>query len=660
MRVDLQEFRAAYLAEVDEHLASISERLLEVDRATRAGEASPRALRELMRLLHTVKGLSAMVGIEPIVTIAHKMETALRDADRSGGKTSAHALEALFAGAHAIQVRVAAIGKNQEVEAAPEKLLGALEELEAPPPSASPRALPIDSEISGRLSESEKRQLSDGAQRMGTAYRVDFVPSPARAAAGLTITTVRGKLAPLGEIVKVIPIATTPEATPTGLLFAILMVSDLGPSALADAIGVDAGSIRVIATANALVPDEPAVESADSTGDLQRPGVLRVEVSRIEDTLEKLSALIVTRWRLARAVDALTATGVDTRELRAVMFDNGRQIRDLRAAILRVRMVAIAAVLDRLPLVVRGLGRSTGKQVKLVVEGGSAELDKTVAERIFPPLLHLVRNAVDHGIETPEERQRLGKPPQGTIAITAVSRSNRQLEIRVSDDGRGIDRARVAAKVGHDVDDDALLDVLCRAGMSTREEVSTTSGRGIGMDVVRKVIVDSLAGELALETAAGVGTTFVLRVPLTIAIVDAFTLKCGDERFVVPVPAVDEIVEIERDKLVRGPSASSRFFARRGQVVPLVDLAHALGLGARKVTEGTTKALVVRRGGDDPVAFSIDRVLGQQETVVRPLVDPLVTVPGVSGSTDLGDGKATLVLDLHGLCARLGIGERAA
>jgi two-component system chemotaxis sensor kinase CheA len=183
------------------------------------------------------------------------------------------------------------------------------------------------------------------------------------------------------------------------------------------------------------------------------------------------------------------------------------------------------------------------------------------------------------------------------------------------------------------------------------------------MDIVRKIVVDGLGGELMLETTPGMGTTFVLRVPLTIAIVDAFMLRCGGQRFVVPVPVVEEIIDLDPARMVRGPRVGgreTRFFARRDETVPVVDLAQALGLvhpHAAHVESSVveaTQALVVRRGHDEPVAFAIERVLGQQETVVRPLVDPLVVVTGVSGSTDLGDGRATLVLDLIGLTGKLG------
>lgn len=680
MQVDLREFRAAYLAEVDEHLAAIDAGLLAVEAGNRAGKASPRELRELMRLLHTVKGLSAMVGVEPVVVIAHRMESVVRAADRAGGVVGDRALEALLAGTRAIESRVRAVANDEAVPEPPPALLAELDAAElvedgeaADAPAPSEPQAELDPELAQKLTASDREQLAQGTAEGKQALRVDFSPSPAKAERGLTISTVRERVGALGEIVRVLPVALPPSASaPGGLTFVLLLLSEATRDAVADAAGVPAGDVHVLLTARPLPRVQARVQARDDRAqpaaaraedhdhaetDGHRSGVLRVDVVRIDDTIEKLSGLIVTRSRLARAATKLREAGADTRELDSILADNARQLRDLRAAILRVRMIPIGTVLDRLPLVIRGLGRSTGKQVHLALEGGGAELDKTVAERIFPALVHLLRNAVDHGVELPEERRRAGKPEHASITVSSSSRSNRQIEIRIEDDGRGIDRARVAAKAGRDVpaDDAALLELLCRPGFSTRDEADTTSGRGVGMDIVRKIVVDGLGGELSLETKEGRGTSFVLRVPLTIAIVDAFTLRCAGQRFVVPVPVVEEILELDPAKIVRGPRTrgqETRFFARRGETVPIVDLAHALRL--EPAGTSAAQALVVRRGREEPVAFAIDRVLGQQETVVRPLLDPLVVVAGVSGSTDLGDGRATLVLDLLGLSSKLG------
>lgn len=660
MHVDLREFRSAYLAEVDEHLSAVNSLLVELDASAREKRAAPRPLREVMRLVHTIKGLSAMVGVEPIVTIAHRMENVLRAADRAGGTIEERAVEALIRGARAIESRVQAVAADKPVHDPPPALLAELDALELGEAFAdestsapAPETPQLDAVIADKLSASDRAQLAQGAAAGNRVVRVDFAPSPERAERGLSITTVRERLANLGEIVRVLPLTTTTNAVaPSGLLFVILVITSADDAALADAAGAKPEDVRLVLAAAKSAPASTAAspiassrEDFDDDAGASRSGVLRVEVARVDDAIEKLSALIVTRWRLQHALDALAASGAPVRDLAAILQENARQLRDMRAAILRVRMVPIASMFDRMPLVVRGLAKTTKKQVQLVTEGGGAELDKTVAERLFPALVHLLRNAVGHGIETPDERERAGKDPQAVLRVTAASR-NRQVEIRIEDDGRGVDRAAVAAKAGAPVptDDAALLELMCRSGLSTRSEADTTSGRGLGLDIVRRVVVDGLAGELLLETRAGEGTCFVLRVPLTIAIVDAFVASCAGARYVVPVPVVEEIVSLDEN--------ARDLIVRRGEPVPVVDLATALGAA----TDGARRAhaLVVRRTHDDPVAFAIDRVLGQQEAVVRPLLDPLVSVPGVSGSTDLGDGRATLVLDLHGLVARLG------
>jgi two-component system chemotaxis sensor kinase CheA len=312
----------------------------------------------------------------------------------------------------------------------------------------------------------------------------------------------------------------------------------------------------------------------------------------------------------------------------------------------------MAEVLERVPLLVRGLSRSTGRAVNLHLDVGGAEVDKTVAERIFPAIVHLVRNAIDHALETPAERLAAGKPERGLLEVTCVERSNTQLEIEIRDDGRGVDAAQVARRAGRELPrtDAELLDLLCMPGLSTRDKVTTTSGRGMGMDIVRRTIVDELGGELLLETQPGKGTRFVLRVPLTITIVDAFTFESAGERFCVPVATIEEILDVDHARLVQAPgtsgerSSSLGMLERRGEALPFVALARVL----RRTAGPSQKAFVVRRNGE-PMAFAVDRLLGQQEVVVRPLEDPLLRVPGVTGATDLGDGRPTLVLDLYAL-----------
>ncbi len=667
-KLDLGEFLDAYLAEVDEHLATARTKLLAIDEASRARPPAraPREVRDAFRALHTIKGLSAMVGVESVVTLAHRMETVLRGADRSGGVPSELATALLLEGVRVVERSIESVGRGSRTgDPPPQQLLDAIDALEAAeaPPSSPPAALDLEPEIVAKLAPYEREQLQAPVAGQ-VALRVEFVPSADRAGRGVNITHVREKLGAFTEIVKIVPFSGT-----GGLRFVILLVAPAGvEERVAAVVEGETSAVRALRRSEpvgalaelSVFPLESDIDAEDEQP--FRKNLLRVDVARVDDAMEKLAALIVTRSRLGREVARLAASGVVVTELAAMVGENARQLRDLRAALLGLRMVPVSEVLDRLPLVVQGLRRSTGKRARLELEGSSEELDKSIAERLLPALLHLVRNAVDHGIESPPERAGAGKREDGTVRIVCTNRNNRQLEITVSDDGRGIDRARVARRVRRDqadanrpLSDRELLDALCQPGMSTKNEVTTTSGRGMGMDIVRRVVAE-LGGDLTLATTVGQGSRFTLTVPLTLTIVDAFSFHCAGERFVVPVGVIEEIFELDPSVFERSGSlpgarvaSSARggavLLQRRGETVVLLDLARSLGLTGERPR---TAALVVRRDGD-AVAFAVERVIGQQEAVVRPLRDPLVQVPGVAGTTDLGDGRATMVIDLGAL-----------
>jgi two-component system chemotaxis sensor kinase CheA len=298
------------------------------------------------------------------------------------------------------------------------------------------------------------------------------------------------------------------------------------------------------------------------------------------------------------------------------------------------------------------MSRTTGKQVRLHVDAGSAELDKAVAERVFPAIVHLVRNAVDHAIEPPSERRALGKPEQGLVSVSCFQHSNTELELSVGDDGRGLDAAEIAARAGRDVprNERELLELIILPGFSTLDRATSSSGRGMGMEIVQRIAVNTLGGSLTLRTTPKVGSVFTLRLPLSISIVDAFAFACGSQAFVAPVSMVDEIIEVDPLAIITPPAprgnSALQLVERHGQSVPVFSLTTLFALGASPMSH--PKALIVRQA-EEPFALGIDRMLGQQEVVVRPIDDPLVKVPGVAGSTDLGDGKPTLVLDLVGL-----------
>jgi two-component system chemotaxis sensor kinase CheA len=657
----LAEFVSAYVVEAEEHLSGANTHLLAIEAATRAGQSHLRGIREVFRALHTVKGLSAMVGVEPIVVLAHRMEALLRSADRSDARLPLGAVDVLLRGVQAIEQRVRLFGEGRAVEAASPALLREIDAFDAEASSSLADALSLDlaPELASKLGPAELEHLRQGLALGKTALCVSFEPSTEKAERGVTIKAVREALEQLADIVKVVPVSLQGSASGAGLAFAVILTTTSSVTEVASAI--DAQLIVTVVASPAMPSSESlpplALELDDGENALeaQSHGFVRVDVSRLDESVERLSALIVNRFRMNRAIAKLTAAGVDTRELAQIQSENGRQLRDLRSAIFRVRMVPTADLLERIPLLVRGLRRTVDRLVQVQIDAGTTEVDKAVAERLFPALVHLVRNAVDHAIESPDERIRRGKPQEGLLRISCAARSDTWLELLVEDDGRGIDREGVASKARREVPttDAGLLELLCAPGLSTREVATTTSGRGMGMEIVKRT-VEQLGGELSLRTERGVGSAFTLRVPLSLSIVDGFSFECGEQRFVVPVSSVDEIIEVEASALVKSPSTTRTglrvsMLQRRGHVVPLLSLSGVLGLGEPAVSK---KALIVRRGAE-AIAFGIERVLGQQEVVVRPLDDELVRVRGVSGATDLGDGRATLVLDLASLGSAL-------
>lgn len=317
---------------------------------------------------------------------------------------------------------------------------------------------------------------------------------------------------------------------------------------------------------------------------------------------------------------------------------------------MRVRMVPIGEVFGRMQFVVRDLARESRKRIALELSGQTTEVDKLVVERMMDPLLHLVRNAVSHGLEDEDERVAQGKPPEGKIALRAATVGD-TVVIEVEDDGRGISaekvspRARALGLVDAEttLDADALLDVLCARGFSTRDQADRASGRGVGMEVVKNA-VQELGGSLTLDTQVGQGTRFTIQLPLTLAIVDALIVAVGGQPFAAPMPSIREVIEVaptdvtimERDEFL---------FYRHG-VLPIVHLARLFGLTEQ--FERAFYALVV--GSESKwTGLAVDRILGQREIVVRAITDPLIQVPGIAAATELGDGKPILILDVGAL-----------
>ncbi|MDE2136555.1 MAG: chemotaxis protein CheA, partial [Gammaproteobacteria bacterium] len=396
--------------------------------------------------------------------------------------------------------------------------------------------------------------------------------------------------------------------------------------------------------------DAPPKPEASVSG-LGDSGSIRVSVEKIDELMNTVGELVITQAMLSQLGSHFD--GPEAEKLRGGLAQLERNMRELQESVMRVRMLPISFVFSRFPRMVRDLAQRLGKQIELKLTGEQTELDKTVLEKIGDPLVHLVRNSIDHGIEMPEERLKAGKSAVGTVHLEAFHRGS-AIIIEVSDDGKGLDTERILAKArsrgligaNETPGEEAIFELIFLPGFSTAEQTTDLSGRGVGMDVVRRNI-KSLGGKIEIRSTRGKGSRFTISLPLTLAIVDGQSVCVGQETYIVPLVSIVESLQI-RASGVNRLSNAGEVISFRGDYLPLVRLHDLFGVEprSRTVQEGL---VVVAEGDGQRVGLFVDDLRGQQQVVIKSLETNYGQVPGISGATILGDGSVALILDVAGL-----------
>lgn len=653
----IAEFLDDYFAECDEHLTVIRRGLLAFE--SQIGRVCPDRRRwdELLRSLHTIKGLSGMVAIQPAESLSHQMESCLRALQEGNQPLTTDSFEALIAGTRRLEEVLAASRTHASMpdSAALIARFEALSRASAPPSAAASTAaqepLPGWAAASAGGVAGGGEERPDGGLPQGMVlWRFGFQPSVPLHERGVNVTSVRERLQAIGEIRYAAPRIAENGG---GISFEFLVAAPADAAAFAgwQADGLTWTQEPPPETAGRSAPGGPP--AAVGLAPLSVTNSVRVDLSRLDTLVQLVGDLVISRSRLADILQRLDPS-LPAAQRRALQETNQaieRQLRMLRDGVMRVRLVPISEAFARLQFIVRDLAGEQGKQIKLEVYGQETEIDKYLVERIRDPLLHLIRNAIGHGLEPAAERLACSKPAEGRITLRAAT-AGESVVLDVEDDGRGIDAADVAAQAQalglRDTPDLAeglsLLDLLCLPGFTTRTQVDRISGRGVGMDVVRSTIHE-LGGSLVMDSRPGRGTRFSLRLPLTLAIADALIAGVGPQTFAIPRALVEEVLPL-------GSCSNTRFennevILHRGQVLPLVRLASVLGLNEVAVQDHGF-ALVIDLGTSQ-AALAVDTLVGLREIVVRTLTDPLVRVPGIVGATELGDGRAVLILDAPAL-----------
>ena len=629
-------FMDDYFAECDEHLTDVRRILLATDPAMGA-KLPPASLEELFRCFHSLKGLSGMVELRDAELLAHEMEEYLRLLRDGEAQFSAAGHEGLVKGTTALEQVIAA---RREGTASPavQDTLALLGTLSTGSPASPATAVTTPSD-----------DLSAAA---AARWRVTFTPSPELAARGVNVDHVRRRLRESARLVE-----ASPRIGSDGTISFEFVIEALRDGVVPDdwsAEGIHATPIPVgtVAPGDAqpatTLPVDTA-RTADRPGGILNPShYVRVDLAKLDDLMRMIGDLVISRARLGDSLSQVERL-VPAVQWRAVQENSlaiERRLRDLREGVMRLRLVPIGEIFRRMSFVVRDLARESGKKIELEFRGQDTEVDKYLVERMLDPILHLVRNAVTHGIEAPAVRVARGKPESGRLSLSAASVGD-IVTIEIADDGAGVDvngvtaRARKIGLLSADVslEGAALLDILCAPGFSTRDAADLAAGRGVGMSVVQSTIRE-LGGTLALDTVPGDGTRFVIELPVSLAIADAIIANVGPQTFAIPQTSVREVIEVDPSTL--RSLENHEVAPYRGGVLPIVRLANLFRMEGRP--RRALHVFVIGHGAG-AVGLSVDRIIGQREVVVRPIADPLVRVDGITGATDLGDGRVVLILD---------------
>lgn len=644
--MDLSQFTQAFFVEAVELLAEMEQLLLELDVAAPDAEQ----LNAIFRAAHSIKGGAATFGFNALTDTTHLLETLLDRARHGQLSLSASMIDAFLETKDALQEQLTAYQAGKEPE--PERVAqicavlqqlalenGAAEAAPAPAP-APVAAAPAEPVPQGalrirfsRLSDSECDLLADELGNLGKLL--------SRTRSGDQLTALLETTCSPDDIIAVCcfvidesQIAITREAA----------VSEAAAAPVAEAAACAAAeSVQASAPKAAPVAGAPAAAVANA----KESSSIRVDVEKVDQLINLVGELVITQSMLTQAATMLDPVAYE--RFLSGLGHLERNARDLQESVMSIRMMPMDYVFSRFPRVIRDVSAKLGKQVRLDTYGRETELDKGLIERIVDPLTHLVRNSLDHGIETPEQRLAKGKDATGQLLLSAQHHGG-NIVIEVSDDGAGLNRGKILAKaqqqgitVSDGMPDDEVWQLIFAPGFSTAEQVTDISGRGVGMDVVKRNIQE-MGGHVEISFREGRGTTTRIVLPLTLAILNGMSVKVGEEAYILPLSYVIESLQPLAEHL-HSITADGHVIKVRGEYLPLIELHRVFDVAGAQ-TQPTQGILVIVQADDTRFALLVDELLGQHQVVVKNLETNYRKVPGISAATILGDGSVAFIIDV--------------
>lgn len=637
-----------FVAEAEELIEEAERLLIDVQETCSTG-VNPDTINALFRTIHTIKGISGLFGFKGIADFSHAFETLLDDIRLGRIDISEEVVRFLLSNMDALKKAMDDIDNDR-----PHEMSEYIRAMESFRSSVRDRGgASMDEDLLGRIDDSIMRVLSEYEEhRLKTNIKEGRGIYLARAVFDLSdfdrsLNDLAGLIRSQGELISTLP--TSADLPPDSIGFNLLFGSSKPVDELRQTLNIDCEELierrpKATAVVTAVAHEAPLKSTTTS---------VRVDIDKLDRILNTISELNLARGATSRIASEISDAYGHT-PLVSDIFKISQTLRkrlaELQEQILEIRMVPIGQILSRLNQVIRRYSRETGKQIEVVVYGEDTEIDKYLAEEIVDPLMHIVRNAIDHGIETPEERRGAGKREAGTIVFRAFQKGN-HVVIEVKDDGAGIDLERVREKAiekgllmpDADVDERQVLDLIFMPGFSTKSAVSEVSGRGVGMDVVKEKL-SSLGGFVDVVTEKGKGTTFILTTPITLAILKALIARVGQERFAIPLTSMSETLALQHRDL---QSIEGRdVYNLRGEMLPIVDIARVFEL--ERDTSERSFAVVVGYG-DRRLGLLVDELIGQHEIVIKSLGNYLRGLRGFAGAAEIDRHEVILVIDIESI-----------
>jgi two-component system chemotaxis sensor kinase CheA len=648
--MDTNQYLDLFLDESREHLQNMNAKLLELE--NNPGDTA--IVNEIFRSAHTLKGMSATMGYESMADLTHKLENVL-DAIRHGERAVNEAImDALFASVERLESMTEAIANGAGDTKPAEDLIELLLKVSESSVQRSEAQSGPNTEKQNDMSDYNTYEMNVIGESLSQGYSVFKIAVTLsescllKAARAYMVYQIAEQS---GDIIKSEPSIEKLEegAFDTQFVFTLITKEPLDDikEKILKVSEIDRVDIEPVTVKKDSKPeDEKSGKAPIRKANAHSSGQsIRVNLKRIDTLMNLFEELVIEKGRLEGL-----ARRFNDAELTDITEDIARTTQALQDVILNLRMVPIEQVFNRFPTMVRNVSKELNKRIRLNMEGKETELDRTVIDEIGDPLVHLLRNSMDHGIETPEKRKQLGKPEEGTIDLKAYHSGN-HVYIEIKDDGAGINREKVlnkAIKNGlinesdrEHLSDQEVYQLLFRTGFSTADVISDISGRGVGLDVVKSKI-ESLSGEVFVESEENKGTTFTIRLPLTLSIITALFVQMGDEHYAIPLANILETAMVKEDDIMN--VHEKEVLAFRDSVIPFIRLADAFAVPGERPSGKFIPTVIIRHGSKH-AALAVDRLIGQSEIVIKPLGRYLGDVEGFSGATILGDGRVALIID---------------